>query len=229
MYFLVLMGICLFPLGILMMIGFFRSAKLNALLFIPTLMFILFHTFYPNRQERFVLSVLPIFIILGILGLERLKSYSLWYKIELFSFKVFWILNVPLLIFTSFTYSKKSRVEAMYALYSNELTHERILLEGSAETKPSMMPQFYARSWTCEFTERINPNQTPLVSENKQYDYIFFFGEEKLKERKKVYRKIYPNLSLVKKCEPSVMDLLLRKLNSKNANQYIEVWATHIR
>jgi hypothetical protein len=229
MYFLVLMGICLFPLGILMMIGFFRSAKLNALLFIPTLMFILFHTFYPNRQERFVLSVLPIFIILGILGLERLKSYSLWYKIELFSFKIFWILNVPLLIFTSFTYSKKSRVEAMYALYSNELTHERILLEGSAETKPSMMPQFYARSWTCEFTERINPNQTPLVSEDKQYDYIFFFGEEKLKERKKVYRKIYPNLSLVKKCEPSVMDLLLRKLNSKNANQYIEVWATHIR
>ena len=46
MYFLVLIGSTLVPLGILLFIGFFKTWKKYALLFIPTLIFILFHTLY---------------------------------------------------------------------------------------------------------------------------------------------------------------------------------------
>ncbi len=64
MYVFVLMGVLLFPFGVLIGIGFIRSAKKHLLLFVPVMLFILFHTFYPNRQERFILSILPFFIIL---------------------------------------------------------------------------------------------------------------------------------------------------------------------
>ena len=81
MYFWVLMGVLLFPLGLLVCIGFFRSAKKYFLIFLPTLAFILFHTFYPNRQERFVLTILPFFIILGVIGYQSLKEKAFWIKL----------------------------------------------------------------------------------------------------------------------------------------------------
>ncbi len=227
MYFLVLMGLLLFPFGLLMMTGFFRTWKTQSILFIPTLAFILFHTFYPNRQERFVLSVLPFFIILGVIGFEKLREKSFWNKTWNVSTKIFWFLNIILFSLLSFTYTKMSRVEAMYSLYGNKMNKERILLEGSAETKPSMMPQYYANSWDCEFTDRIDSSQTLNVNEGAEYDYIFFFGEENIQKRIHAYKSIYPKIKLLKVCPPSSLDVLLRKMNKHNANQYIEVWKTN--
>ena len=39
---------------------------------------------------------------------------------------------------------------------------------------------------------------------------------------------LYPNLTLVNKCEPSFMDEVARTLNPRNSNQYIEVWKTNL-
>jgi hypothetical protein len=228
MYFWVLMGILLVPLGILMAIGFFNSAKKYAILFIPTLAFILFHTFFPNRQERFILTILPFFIILGVLGYEVLLKKTFWRKFWKTSLVIFWIINIPILLILSLTYSKKSRVEATYALYGKIKANERILLEGSYETKPSMLPLFYCNNWDVQITERNDTIQSLEVFEGAKYNYIFFFGEEKLDSRINDYKRLYPNIKLVKKCPPSTVDLLLRKLNSRNANQYIEVWETNI-
>jgi hypothetical protein len=227
MYLWVLMGVLLFPFGLLMGIGFFKSAKENLLLFLPTVIFLLFHTFYPNRQERFILSVLPFFIILGVIGFQSFRKNPTWDKLWNFSYSFFWILNIPIMLFLSFTYTKMSRVEAMYVLYGDNLKDERILLEGSAETKTSMLPKFYSGSWYCLLAER-NDTITPLtVFEGQKYDYIFFFGEDKLQERVKEYKVLYPKLKLIKKCEPSLIDKLVRKLNPRNSNQYIEVWRTY--
>ena len=228
MYFWVLMGVLLFPLGLLVCVGFFRSAKKYFLIFLPTLAFILFHTFYPNRQERFVLTILPFFIILGVVGYQSLKEKAFWSKLWSVSMVIFWILNIPLMTALCFHYSKKSRVEAMYALYQNKIKDERILLEGSRSSKPSQMPKFYADSWYCSFTERADTTQTLIVNEGNVYDYIFFFGDEDLEKRIKEYKVIYPKLRLVKKCEPSLIDNIARTLNPRNSNQYIEVWETRI-
>lgn len=227
MYFWVLMGVLLFPLGILVLIGFFRSVKNQLFIFIPTFAFVLFHTFYPNRQERFVLSVLPFFIILGVIGYEKLKEKAFWSKLWKGSLVAFWCLNIPLLIALSFHYSKKSRVEAMYALYGNGMESEHILLEGTRSTKPSMMPKFYADSWDCSFRERTDSIQALKLDETSNFDYVFFFGKEDLNSRISEYKEIYPQLELIEKCDPSFIDKVARKLNPRNSNQYIEVWKTN--
>lgn len=227
MYFWVLMGVLLFPFGVLMCIGFFRSAKSNMLLFLPTILFILFHTFYPNRQERFVLTVLPFFIILGVIGYQQLLEKKFWRKMWNTSIIIFWIINIPLMVALMFHYSKKSRVEAMYSIYGNNLKEERILLEGSRITKPSQMPKFYGDSWYCSFVDRIDTTQTLEVIEGARYDYIFFFGQDELNKRITEYKVLYPQLKLVKKCEPSFIDNIARTINPRNSNQYIEVWRTN--
>jgi len=229
MYLWVLMGVLLVPLGILIAIGFFKSAKKYWLLFLPTLFFFLFHTVYPNRQERFILTILPFFIILGVMGLEKWREKEKFQKFWRGSIIAFWILNIPLMLVLTFHYSKKSRVEAMYSLYGNGMENERILLEGSRQTKPSQMPKFYADSWHCGFRDRIEPTQLLTVNEGENFDYIFFFGKDDLNERIKEYKSLYPNLALVKKCEPSFLDNVAREINPRNSNQYIEVWKTNVK
>ena len=227
MYFLVLVGVLFIPLGILYLIGFFASARKYSMLFVPTFVFILFHTLYPNRQERFILSILPFFILLGTIGYSHLKAHFWHGKLQRIGWIVFWVLNTFFLLFSTTMYSKKSRVEAMYSLYNNGIENEQILLEGSSEGRVSMMPKFYGKSWYCSFTERTDSTTELRVNPELEFDYIFFFGDEKLGNRIAQYKTIYPEMSLYKKCDPSLIDGLLRDINPRNANEYIEVWKTN--
>lgn len=223
MYFYVLFGVMLVPMGILAFIGFFKAAKDQLLIFIPTMAFILFHTIYPNRQERFVFTVLPFVIIVSIIGILKLAEKAKWEKFWRISWKAFWVLNIPLLLVATVSSSKYSRINAMYSLYNNSKGDELILLEGSGKSPVSMLPKFYAGKWHYEFEE----TEVMAPTENAgMQDFIFFFGEDNLEERIQYYQEYYPNMELVEKCEPSNIDKLLHTINPKNSNQYIEVWRT---
>lgn len=229
MYILVLIGCLFIPLGLLIGFGFFKSYKKYAILFVPTFIFLIFHTIYPNRQERFILSILPFFIILGVMGYQLLKESSWKNKLWKISIVAFWIFNIPFLLFSMTMYTKKSRVEAMYHLYGNAIEDEMILLEGSSRNGVSMMPKFYAKSWHAAFVERIDTSQELLVNDDFTYDYIFFFDEKDLAKRIEQYKTIYPKMTLDKKCHPSTVDVMLRELNPRNANEYIEIWKTNAK
>ncbi len=229
MYFYVLFGALLFPLGILALFGFFRTYKAQLFLFIPTLVFIVFHSFYPNRQERFVLTVLPTVIILAFIGMDSLRQKAFWNKFWKISWVSFWVLNIPLVIALCFVSTKISRVEAMYSIYDNGHKKENILLEASGEEGTSLMPKFYAKSWEINFTTREEATVKMDIQDGYYFDYIFFFGEDNLDQRIEEFKKQYPEMELVKKCAPSPMDRLLRWLNPRNSNEYIEVWETRLR
>jgi len=229
MYFLVLIGVMLVPLGFLLFAGFIKSWRKHMILFVPTVVFILFHTFYPNRQERFVLSILPFFIILGVIGFSLFKASVNRDKIWRFSWIAFWIINIPMLLVASVTYSKKSRVEAMYSIHNDGIKKEVIIMEGSGGGSVSMLPRFYSGEWQSVIYDRTSKEQPPIeVHEPAMVpDYIFFFEETNLEKRIAEYKTIFPDLKLVKKCNPSLIDQLLRYLNPKNSNEYIEVWKTN--
>lgn len=229
MYVELLMGMMLFPLGLVFGIGFFKSAKKYLLLFLPTILFIIFHSFYPSKQERFILPVLPFFIILGVIGYIPLLEKKFWGKAWNVSIKAFWVLNIPLLLFACFTYSKKSRVEAMYYFYENEIQPTSILAEGSGDDNTSLLPQFYSGKWDYPIVYQTTPFQEIDIQANAHYEYILFFGEVKLAERIQSFKTIYPKMTLEKICDPSFVDKILRAINTHNTNEYIEVWKTNIK
>lgn len=227
MYVLVLMGSCLAPLGLLLGYGFFASIKKYWYLIVPTLLFLIFHSLYPSKQERFIFPVLPHFIILGVVGYHLFANSEFRQKLWRFSYRAFWVLNIPLLLIVSVAYSKQSRVESMYYFYENNEKPGRILLEATGETGPSMLPKFYSGSWWFGMLERTDTNQSLTIYPNYVYDFIIFYGEKNLDKRIAIYRELYPNMELGKKCEPSFVDRFLRWLNPRNTNQYIEVWKTN--
>jgi hypothetical protein len=125
-------------------------------------------------------------------------------------------------------YSKKSRVDAMYSLYNNGMQNENILMEGSGSGRVSMLPKFYSKSWDCFVAERLKPTDDLNAYTGKSFDYIFFYDDKHLKERISQYKKIYPKMQLHFSAYPSYIDRVLRELNPRNANEYIEVWKTNI-
>jgi len=227
MYVGVLIASCLFPLGLLLGIGFFASVKKYWVIFVPVLLFILFHSFYPSKQERFILPVLPLFIILGVIGYHLFFVKEIWKKIWRFSYRFFWILNIPLLLILSVAYSKKSRVEAMYYFYESKEIPEKVLFEGTGESSVSMAPKFYSGQWYFATLDRTDPNQLLTIFPGHNYDYILFYGEKDLQKRIDSYKVIYPKMELKKQCFPSAVDRFLRWLNPRNTNEYIEVWKTY--
>jgi hypothetical protein len=227
MYFIVLVACLFIPLGFVIGYGFLKSFKKYAVLFIPTFAFLLFHTLYPNRQERFILSILPFFIILGVMGYQQFVQSKWKAKLWRISLVSFWLFNIPFLLFAITMYSKKSRVEAMYALYDNGILNERVLLEGSSSNRVSMMPKFYSKGWDTKFVERTDTTQDFTGNSGMKFDYIFFFDEKDLYKRIEQYKALYPAMTLTKKSYPSSIDVLLRELNPRNANEYIEVWKTN--
>ena len=228
MYVLVLTGVFFIPLGILLFFGFLKSYKKYLIIFLPTAFFILFHTIYPNRQERFILSVLPFFVILGIVGFDSLKKTAWKDKLWKWSLIIFWVLNSVFLCLSVCMYSKKSRVEAMYSLYNNKMDKENILMEGSGSGKVSMLPKFYAKSWDCYVAERLKETDDLNAYSEQSFDYIFFYDDKKLSQRINAYKKIYPKMQLHFQSNPSYLDRLLRQLNPRNSNEYIEVWKTNV-
>jgi hypothetical protein len=219
MYFYVLFGVLLFPFGLLVGIGFFRSYKNSIILFLPTLFFLLFHTFYPNRQERFILSILPFFIILGVVGYEKLRERNFWRGLWNVSHRIFWVLNLVLVCFFTVMSTKYSRINAMYSLYNETNQQPIILMEGSGDASISLMPKFYSNKWHSSFIDK-----TTLDSIPNNLDFIFFVGKSNIHDRINYYRKKYKKLHLHKVCEPSLIDKIVHNLNPRNVNEYIEVW-----
>ena len=229
MYFYVLFGVLLFPLGILALIGFFNSAKRQWFLFLPTFLFILFHSIFPNRQERFILTVLPIVIVLSVVGYNYLRTRTFWNKAWKFSWVAFWVLNIPMILLFSTAPSKKSRVNAMYAIYGKTKGDENILLEATGESSPELMPKFYAGKWNYSFSE-LKEDSIPLQSFDTlgKYDLIFFFGQKNLSGRIDEAKAIYPKMTKEAAVLPSFIDKTLNSINPRNSNTYIEIWKTHV-
>lgn len=229
MYLYVLFGVFLLPLGLWMMVAFFLSWKKSWLLFVPSLLFLLFHSWFPNRQERFIITILPFVLIAAIWLIEEWKQKEKWQKMIRYSYTAFWVLNIPLMVFFSVTSTKVSRVKAMATLYENGMRNEHILLEGSHGAKIRMMPKFYGKAWSAGFAERSDADTPLLVHPEHVYDYIFFFGEESLDARIERYKAVYPRMKLLSNCQPSWMDRVLHTLNPRNANENIQVWQTHAK
>jgi hypothetical protein len=115
------------------------------MLFWGGLLFFVGHSLFPNKQERFILPLLPLVIILGVIGWQQFVPASRFWqrrrKLLAFSWSFFWTLNLLAAVALSFTYTKKSRIAPLVYLSGKE-NLKGILLEYGAHG-PKMPPLFY--------------------------------------------------------------------------------------
>ncbi|MDI1354854.1 MAG: glycosyltransferase family 39 protein [bacterium] len=227
MYLDLIFGLLIPPLSIVLFAGYFYSWKKTALIFWPVFFYLLFHFYFPNKQERFVMTVIPLIIISGTVGMFMLfEKYQSKINRPLLRFcKIFVIaLNLILLPVLTVSYSKRHRVEAMYYLYKK---HDKgsFLIEDSNHNNFMMPPLFYYGKWVgmrgvtkeTPLKELVNFYKSQPAAEQPRY--VIFWEAENLEARLDSVRYYFPGVRYETTIQPSFIDKTLFWLNPLNSNQ----------
>jgi hypothetical protein len=233
-YTLLILGILVPPISIFIFTGWLRQWRKQLVIFLPVLVFLAFHSYFPNKQERFILPVVPFFIILGIPGwnewVESKKRSELFLKFIRGSWVFFWCINIFLLPFITTMYSKRARVESMTYLYPKRSGIKTILMEDTNRSSAKMAPEFYLGKWIhCyELSEQFGYDSLEYYMDKYGEDdypqYALFLGDKNLEARVKGLDAHLPGLVLETTIEPGFIDRVLYWLNPRNANDVIYIY-----
>lgn len=233
-YLIVLTGLLIPPVSLFILFGYFRSFRKLIILFLPSIIFILFHSIYPNKQERFILPVIPMVIIAGVIGWYKFYTNSMfWIKRKnLYRniLRFFWTLNLTALFFVSPAATKKSRVDSMYFL--NELNDvSGLLLERTTNYGCYLMPRYYNRMWRTphlcyskDETSKYAGQNLEQIVRDKNINYCLFIEERDIEERLSKMKIYFPEMKFIEEFEPSYIDRLLHFLNPRNENEIIYLY-----
>jgi hypothetical protein len=226
-YFLTLGGLLVPPLSVMLLFGFFRSWKKYLLLFLPSFLFLAFHSYFPNKQERFIFPIIPFLIILGMIGWSEFKTASAFWKKRpkllrgLWIF--FWCVNTLPLLFISVSYSKRNRVEAMlYLQHKGDV--QSLVIEESIREDFTMPPLYYLKKWVSPIgiTTSLSSDSARKVVNTfpnaLKANYVLFMQEDNLPARVETFRKTYGDITYETTIKPGALDELMHWLNKENKN-----------
>ena len=230
-YILLLAGILIPPVSFFLFAGFFVSYRKHLLLFLPSAIFLVFHSYFPNKQERFILPILPFIMMLGTIGWNELaerRGFDIKYRKAIkYSWGFFIGLNTVLLVVVSVTYSKQNRIEAMHYLYGKGDVRN-LIIETSNTDESVRSPLFYMHKWPAEYciTSK-NDMQGTMdmlkgLPDHGKPNYIIFYEDEKLTQRISGMERLY-DLKYEATIHPSFVAELVCFINPVNvtAETYI--------
>jgi hypothetical protein len=216
----------------MLLTGFLNIKKKWLIIFIPTFIFLTFHSYFPNRQERFIFPILPMYLMLGVMGWNALLDGKLhnvfWQKFTKGAFIFFLIVNFIVLPFISTSYYHRARVEAMLYFYGKKPLNY-VVVEGTNKSGTKQLPLFYSgeKNWTTEFYNLNTASQYPALEENKdKIEYVVFFAQDNLDARIDSIEKYIGPINEEFVALPSSMDRMLQSMNRHNANDTIFIYST---
>ena len=230
-YLLLIAGIFIPPVSLMLLFGFFRVWKKHLIIFLPAFLFLVFHSFFPNKQERFIFPIVPYVIIGGVIGwnsfLEISKFWRNHQKTLSRAWAFFWALNLLLLIPVSTAYSKRSRVETMVYL-ANYPGIKVLLAEDSNKSSVQMLPRYYSEQWMQILykskTEVKSYTADSIPCSVSQASFVLFYSDENLLARVDSMKKEIPSLVYEKTFMPGMIDKVMHRLNPVNRNETIYMY-----
>lgn len=218
------------PLSLAVFFGFLRSPR-PLTLWLGVALFVAIHSYFPNKQERFILPIVPLFVVLGFSAWERWRSASpwwnarpgLWRGILTFSAGVNLLVLLPLTVNTS----KRSQVEALYMLREQPPV-KGIVIEDTHGAEPPWPPVFYLGKWDATIVPWGDPADD-LATELARYEpyrrpeIVLFFGVEDLETRMARLEAQVGPLHVIGRAEPGLVDRVVHWLNPVNRNETIVV------
>jgi len=230
-YIVIILAFLLPPISLAIFAGFLTSWKRHLPVFLAVMLFVAFHSFYPNKQERFIIPAIPFIIIAGLAGWDKWQNSSdFWQKRQSWirtSWIIFWVINLLALFPLTVMYSKKSRVESMTYLsrYPGITT---ILNEDANHGSAKMLPRFYLGQWPkIVSVTKSSPLINYLASKDTLHanpDFVLFAEKERLDFRVKQMTSVFPGLVYETVIEPGWIDALLYRINPNNTNQTLYIY-----
>lgn len=237
-YILVLAGLLIPPVSLMLMFGYLRNWRKNFLLFLPVLIFLVLHSIYPNKQERFILPIVPFFIVLGLAGWEEYVAGSQWWqkrtRLLKYSWGFFWVINIALLLIFTTAYSKRARVEAMSYLKNYPET-SYFVVDDYKSGVLRFPPVFYTGNWPrydavhAKMTYEGVARAAQWDKVENQPDFVVFMRPDKLEQRLDSMKHYIPGLVFERRFRPGTVDMLVHRLNPVNANEEIYLYRNQAR
>ena len=220
-YFGVLLGVLVPPISVFLLFGFFYGYK-RLVLFLPSFAFLLFHSIFPNKQERFIFPIIPFVVILGVIGLNNFLIKHItnikFKKIIRICVYISLILNVILLVPVTLHYSKRSRVETMAYMSKYAPDVKSFIYEDTPKNDYVKMPRIYSNQSIRQFNIYSANNNVKDSLFNPEPAFVLFTNRTNLQNRVAYMRKAYPNLEYETTIKPSPLDFLMQKINRHNHN-----------
>jgi len=227
-----LAGVLIPPASLLLLFGFARTWRRHALLFWPTLAFLVIHSIYPNKQERFLLPVLPFILMLSVIGWEEFAETSRFWarhgRLSRWLWGWFWGVNVLLLLVYSTTYSKKARVETLSFLGAQP-DLRGIVLE-SHEAAVTFPPLFYLGRavpvYQLPSVKSVESLRAEIAASGQpDPNYVVFMGQKDIDRRLERASQLFPNLAHERQVVPSLVDRVAHFFNPRhNVNLTCDVY-----
>jgi len=227
-YILLVSGLLIPPVSLFLIFGVFRNWKKHLIIFLPVLAFFVFHSIFPNKQERFIFPVLPFIIMMGIAAWTEFYEQSSFWKRNQKLYKGSWmffvVLNSVLLLGLTLSSSKKNRVDAMSYLSKYRDIH-CFVVENMNHDGNVSMPFFYLKKqWPIQY----DLYQNVPAEQMKNYldstgkckpQFVLFLEEKNIDERITNFKKLYPQITYETTIDPSFLDKVMHWLNPVNINQ----------
>jgi len=214
--------------------GFARTWRRAAVLFWPTVAFLALHSAYPGKQERFLLPVVPMILVLAAVGCldpelaprflsrHRRLTAGLW--------RWFAAANALLLAVFTATYSKRSRVESLSYLHGQ--ADVRGLVWETSEGEVAPPPLFYLGkdvpvylAWDGKPAEALRAEIA--ASGRPPPNRAVLTGTRDLDARVRRLSSVLGELTLERTVAPSFYDDLLHRMNPRhNVNLTAFVYRT---
>jgi len=211
-YLLTLLAALIPPASILLLAAAVQGGRKIPLIGIATLVFLVSHSLIANKQERFLLPILPLLFILIVAGLPWLAgrigppaNRGMWWY--------FWIVNTALLVIVTFSFSKKDRVEPLLFVYRR---HDATGVLVAEYDQTFGVPEYYLgkpqprlvvveRGQNVEDSTRGLPiNYVIVYSDTPETDRVFLAGA------------LHRNLTLLTVIQPSLTDRLAHAINPRH-------------
>jgi hypothetical protein len=207
-------------------------ARKHAMLVLPSLVFFIFHSYFPNKQERFILPMVPFVIVAGSIGWMAFRERSkFWQRRRRLEHRLaFLFIAINLMVGGALcgVRPKKSRIDAMTALYDQGNLSNFLIVHTD---KPAMPPQFYSGSWEKYWssdlsTDEENQRQVMCNSPTRAFpNYIVFSGSQHLGEGVERYKSTYSSMEYIRQVAPGKWDRLLSWLNPINSAERMMIYS----
>lgn len=226
-YTLLILGLFILPLSLFLFWGNLVGFRKYLLITVPVAIFFLFHSYFPNKQERFILTMLPLFIIVGVVSWNEFISYSRWWSSKLKFHKrcwnFIWSINFILLLVLTPASTKISKLRAMN-YFRERGGVEYFALETTHMWGSVLMPRFYHGVWNNYYTIRQDYGVKELFESIKREHkplptHIIFAEPKNLEIRLNQVKSQVKDLIFEKTVESSYLDRFMVWLNPVNVNQ----------
>ena len=201
---------------------FIRS---NAVLFWTSVSFVVLHSLHSNQQERFVFSIVPAFVLLGVLAVQHYvqsrpdQAFPVWLRRLLWTSAA---VNLLLFGFFTFAYGHRGMIEPLQWFEREAPTAKVLFLQ--PEVKRWVPIEYAGEELRHEYVRKWGSLEPWPAGNSSAADFDYFViypkSETRLREYLDSLTVRFGPLDPVFQVEPSYYDQTLNRLNRSHNDNF---------